>query len=927
METCRLIKIGKKRNSQTVESYTLGKQLLFIICCLTLLLIPFSSNADVQLSLQPTPIVVGEPAVLTISSTEGKAYIDNLPKIKNLEWIQSNTAQSRNIITINGKHFEQTAYQFTVSKPGVIILPSMEITTNNDNIYTQEKKVRVAKGQLADLEKQLFIKAAYDLPNKKNIYTGEEIPLKINLYKADSLSVVPVEYPKIKMDNIVFDDFSKFNRENDRFAPYPYGTPERISTNGENFTKTTFFTSFRSLGSGPLDGTVSLLCNIKISRKNSGSGRFSSAFDDSFFKSDSFFSGSFFNRGEDNLSKLLVTKLSKINILPLPLPPPETKYLGLVGDWVVKVALSSEKIKEGEPLTLSLKISGTGTLETLNVPELSISGFTIYSPEIQKDGHGIPVPGSKSNVAINYILIPVDSGTTNIDVSFATFDTKKGQYETTSINKTVKIVPDNRSSKSIVYGNTPLPKASTSFTKSSKHKVSNAILYLKQQPGKGVLLPLWLNHIVLIIIFLLLGPLLWIITELIYFRKKRIGSSLILQRKNNALKRKNKVIKTIMKAPSDKLPDIIQKEAVPYINDLKGYPPGTTADELSNRLKGGKLAEHIKEANALSYMPTLKKNTSNLKSNLIKALKRLSVLIIIVLGLSLFCNHTFADSTKKMPRNSHSSLKATNMLESSNLSSLEQKFPITIKAQQKQKGDQKIGNNVSKHNDGSIYINQLITAYNNADFNKAEKICRENIHNNAPNPNWIYNLGNCYYQNGSLADALACYERALRLDPRNSDILENLNFVRRKLFLPEVYQAKTPIALLQSARDSFRPDEWMIIFAAAWFTAFIALIFKKFAAIKIWVTILSLAIIVAIISIIAVISEKAEVYNSKIALVIEKNVKIHTLPSDDSSKATFILNPGDQVQIKEKINKWLRIRKEKAEGWVKQDSVAKVWPY
>ena len=485
------------------------------------------------------------------------------------------------------------------------------------------------------------------------------------------------------------------------------------------------------------------------------------------------------------------------------------------------------------------------------------------------------------------MLIPIDSGRTNIDISFATFNPEKGQYEVADINKSINVIPDNRSSKSIVYGNTLSQKTSISQQKSSKHKVSNAILYLKQQPGKDLLFPLWLNHIVLTVILLLLGPLVWIITELIYFKKRRIGGSLTLQRKNSALKRKHKVIKVIVKASAEKLPDIIQKEAVPYINDLKGYPPGTTAAELSNRLKEKKLAEYIKEANALSYMPALKEDSSNLKNNLVKALKRLSILIIVGSALFSICDKAIADN-----------LQHTSDLTSSKAEST------------KKKG-----------------IHQLITAYNKADFNEAEKICRENIHLSTPNPNWIYNLGNCYYQNGNLADALVCYERALRLQPRNSDFLENLNFVRRKLFLPEVYQTKTPIALLRSARDSFRPDEWMLIFAAAWFIIFVALALRRFTAVRIWVTILSLSLIIAAISVIAILSEKAEVYNPDIALVVERNVKIHTLPSADSSKATFILNPGDQVTIEEKINKWLRIRKGKAEGWVNQNSIAKIWPY
>ncbi len=840
---------------------------LFIL----ILFFSFNCFADIQLSLQPTPVVAGEPASLTISSTEGKAIIENLPDIPSLSWSLDNNNYNKSIITINGKSFEQTIYKFSVSKSGIITLPSMEIVTDKDSVFTQEKKIRVVKGPLSNLDNRLFIKAKYDINQKNKIYTGEEIPLKINFYRADNISAVPLEYPKITMSNIVFDDFSKFNKENDRFAPYPYGAPEQITKEDDDtFTKSTFLTSFRALGSGPLNGSVSLLCNIKLPQRN----RLRSSRYSSFFDNDSFFSDSFFGRGDNNLSKLLTAKLPELNILPLPTAPANTKFLGLVGKWSIESSLASNKVKEGEPVTLSLKISGTGTLENLNAPELLIPGFTVYSPEIQKDGSST-YSSILNKATINYVMVPTESGKTNIDISFATFNPETEKYDINTINKSIQILPNKNSSESFVYSNTIAKDKSYSPKKTSKqNKICNVILYLKKNPGKNVLLPLWFNHIVLIAILIFLGPLLWIIIELIYLKQKKLGGNVKLQRKNSAVKRKNKVIKAIMNSNSDSFPEVIQKEAIPYINDLKGFPPGTTPEELASKLNEKQLVENLKEVNALSYMPSLKEeDCTALKKNLIKALKKLSVILIIGFSTSLVCNQARAE------------------------------------------------------NNSNNNIDQLFNAYNKAEFNKAENICKANIKSNSLNPNWLYNLGNCCYQNGNLADALVYYERALRLDPRSSDILENLNFVRRKLFLPELYQGKTPLAVLKSFRDSFRPDEWIVIFAFGWFIIFIGLILRRFTIGKVWISMLSVGFAIAILSIVAYTTEKSQVYNPNSAIVIERNVKIFTLPSKDSPKANFILSPGDQVKIQEKINKWIRVRKNKSEGWVNQNSIKRIWPY
>ena len=145
--------------------------------------------------------------------------------------------------------------------------------------------------------------------------------------------------------------------------------------------------------------------------------------------------------------------------------------------------------------------------------------------------------------------------------------------------------------------------------------------------------------------------------------------------------------------------------------------------------------------------------------------------------------------------------------------------------------------------------------------------------------------------------------------------------------MPELYQEQNPIAILESFRDKFRLDEWLVIFAAGWFIIFIGLTLRRFTAGKVWITMLSIGFAIAVLSIVAYTTEKVQIYNPNNAIVVERNVKIFTLPSKDSPKANFILSPGDQVKIQEKINKWIRIRKGKTEGWVNKDSIKKIWPY
>lgn len=82
-------------------------------------------------------------------------------------------------------------------------------------------------------------------------------------------------------------------------------------------------------------------------------------------------------------------------------------------------------------------------------------------------------------------------------------------------------------------------------------------------------------------------------------------------------------------------------------------------------------------------------------------------------------------------------------------------------------------------------------AYSVGEYDKAiaafEKITVENGYA----PSVLYNLGNSYAQKGMIGKALLNYERALKLDPSNSDILGNLDKLRKDagLFPPEMSMA------------------------------------------------------------------------------------------------------------------------------------------
>jgi hypothetical protein len=151
------------------------------------------------------------------------------------------------------------------------------------------------------------------------------------------------------------------------------------------------------------------------------------------------FFAQFFGRGEE---KTLRTDPIAITVRPLPDPKP-ANFKGAVGEYALTAQLDKQKVAVGEPITLTLTVSGRGNIKSL--PDLAIPSLTNFrtfdanaATNIEKkDGQ---VSGSK---VFKTVLIPTASGELTIpSVPFVFFDTASRAYRTAkSPPLTVRVSP------------------------------------------------------------------------------------------------------------------------------------------------------------------------------------------------------------------------------------------------------------------------------------------------------------------------------------------------------------------------------------------------------------------------------------------------------------------------------------------------------
>jgi hypothetical protein len=242
----------------------------------------------------------------------------------------------------------------------------------------------------------VFITGTVD---KTSVYVGEPIAFTFRLYNRVPLLSRP-SYQPPEMTGFWTEDLPPQRNFTANIKGMPYNATE---------VRTALFPS--SPGKAHI-GSASLTVNLE----NFGTDPFGS----------DFFS-QFFGRGEQ---KVLRTDPIAITVNALPDPKP-AEFKGAVGEYTLDAQVDKQKVTVGQPITLTLTVSGRGNIKSL--PELALpalSNFRTYDANAatnieKKEGQ---VSGSK---VYKTVLIPTASGELAIPpVPFVYFDTATHAYRT-----------------------------------------------------------------------------------------------------------------------------------------------------------------------------------------------------------------------------------------------------------------------------------------------------------------------------------------------------------------------------------------------------------------------------------------------------------------------------------------------------------------
>ena len=106
-------------------------------------------------------------------------------------------------------------------------------------------------------------------------------------------------------------------------------------------------------------------------------------------------------------------------------------FSGAVGKFNFETSLSSKEGKTDDPITYTVKISGTGNFKVIDAPGLKLPpAFEVYDPKVKENVNN-SAAGMSGSKQYDYLIIPRQPGDYKIDAkSFSYFDPNAGKYIT-----------------------------------------------------------------------------------------------------------------------------------------------------------------------------------------------------------------------------------------------------------------------------------------------------------------------------------------------------------------------------------------------------------------------------------------------------------------------------------------------------------------
>ena len=216
--------------------------------------------------------------------------------------------------------------------------------------------------------------------------------------------------------------------------------------------------------------------------------------------------------------------------------------------------------------------------------------------------------------------------------------------------------------------------------------------------------------------------------------------------------------------------------------------------------------------------------------------------------------------------------------------------------------------------------------YQKGNYQEAITVYESVVNSGQQSAELYFNLGNCFYKLNKVAPAIFNFEKALLLNPNDTEIQNNLSFAQ-KMTIDEVVEVpKVGFAkIIRDFTSSYHYDTWAwiaIVFSVLFLGCFAGYYFSNTTMLKrVFFTAMIFVLLFAIMSIFAGFFEKNQNNNDRPAIVFATITSVKSEPKSSAQDA-FVLHAGTKVFVLESLNNYKKIQLlDLKQGWIEKSAI------
>lgn len=391
-----------------------------------------SAWADAPLAyetIQPSKIVMGESAILRVTSLDSELQNVRLPEVSGLAF--EVLGHTRQMEFINGTASESSSIVIRVTPQiaGIFSIPGLtpksqplilEVNTdrNSGNLPLTlngkapspppppTPKTGNATGIHFVADGSAFVQLK--MP-KRAVYVGESVPVDIEVGVRPGIVTSLNGLPTVKGGDFTLNNLSR--------------QPERQEQilDGKPFLTMTWHSVLAAVKPGDFSLTVDTPLTVKISNRPSEDEAFANLLGGPFLQN--------FYGGIVPKEITVTSQPSELHVLALPTSGRPADFSGAVGAFKVSSDVSAVQMTAGDPVTLRMHVSGAGNFDRVDSPMLDrIDHWKTYPPKSSFTSTD-PI-GYKGEKTFEQPLIAAQTGEQTIPgLSFSYFDPETRRYQ------------------------------------------------------------------------------------------------------------------------------------------------------------------------------------------------------------------------------------------------------------------------------------------------------------------------------------------------------------------------------------------------------------------------------------------------------------------------------------------------------------------